>query len=201
MTAPPVEFYFDFSSPYGYIGAELVGDVAARHGRAVTWRPYLMGALFKKYGTHPLVNDPLKGDYAKRDIQRTAGFLGVPFSVPDPFPVNSIAACRAFYWLADDDPAAAQGLARRIMRNYFRDNRDLSDPANVLAAAAEEGIDADALASGIKDDVVKERLRREVDAALDRGVFGSPVFIVKDEVFWGTDRLDQLDKWLETGGW
>ena len=197
----PVEFYYDHSSPYGYIGAELIDTVAARHGREVVWRPYLMGAIFKKYGTHPLVNDPLKGGYAKRDIVRTAAYLDVPFKIPDPFPVMSVAVCRAFYWLVDDNPKAARDLSRAVMRGYFTENRDLSKPENVLSAAAGLGVDTDALAASLKDDLVKERLRREVDAAMERGVFGSPVYIVDGEMFWGTDRLDQLEKWLETGGW
>ena len=95
--ASPVDFYFDFSSPYGYLGAELIEGVAERQNREITWRPYLMGLLFKKLGTQPLVSDPVKGPYAPRE----AAFLDIPFATPDPFPVASIAAYRAFYWLSD----------------------------------------------------------------------------------------------------
>jgi len=199
--ASPVDFYFDFSSPYGYLGAELIEGVAERQNREITWRPYLMGALFKKLGTQALVFDPVKGAYARRDIVRTAAYLDIPFATPDPFPVHSIAACRVFYWLNDNDPALARSFALNLMRGFFRDNHNLSEPEVVVAAAAEVGIDQAETAAALKDVAVKERLKREVAAALDRGVFGSPYFIVDDEVFWGTDRIEQLERWLATGGW
>ena len=199
--ASPVDFYFDFSSPYGYLGAELIEGVAERQNREVTWRPYLMGVLFKKLGTQPLVFDPVKGAYARRDIVRTAAYLDIPFATPDPFPVASIAACRAFYWLSDNDPALAKSFALTLMRGFYRENRNLSKSEVVVAAAAEVGIDQAEITAALKDAAVKERLRLEVNAALDRGVFGSPYFVVDDETFWGTDRIEQLEKWLATGGW
>ena len=67
--------------------------------------------------------------------------------------------------------------------------------------AAALGIDKEALGAALQDGEVKARLRTEVEAALEKGVFGAPFFILGDEHFWGCDRMDHLDKWLETGGW
>ena len=106
MTAP-IDFYFDFSSPYGYLAAEQIDDLAAKHGREVAWRPILLGAVFPQTGSQPLLNIPLKGDYARRDIERSARLLGISFQIPPGFPFMSVAACRAFYWLHDQDPAKA----------------------------------------------------------------------------------------------
>ena len=79
----PIDFYFDFSSPYGYLASLQIEPLAAKHGRSVTWRPMLLGAAFKVSGVQPLVNVPLKGEYSKRDFLRSARFYSVPFRVPD----------------------------------------------------------------------------------------------------------------------
>ena len=196
-----LDFYFDFSSPYGYLAAERIDGLAAKHGRAVTWRPMLLGAVFQKIGGSPLVNQPMKGPYSQHDMLRSARLHGITFNVPDNFPVNSIAACRAYYWLADGDAAMARDLAQALYRGYFVENRDLSQPETVVAAAQALGVDSDALVAAVQDQAIKDRLRAENDAALDRGVFGSPTVFVGDEMFWGHDRLEMIDRWLETGGW
>jgi 2-hydroxychromene-2-carboxylate isomerase len=199
--AAPIDFYFDFSSPYGYIGSELVGALAARIGREVAWHPVLLGPIFKQVGTAPLVDIPLKGDYAKRDFARLARYHKVPFSLPVKFPVGTQAATRAFYTLADADPAMARRFAANVFRAYYTEGIDISDPATVAGLAAKAGADAASVTAAIADPAVKERVKNEVDAAIARGVFGSPLFIVDGEMFWGVDRMPQLEEWVRTGGW
>jgi 2-hydroxychromene-2-carboxylate isomerase len=93
----PIDFYFDFSSPYGYLAAEQIDALGARHGRDVVWRPILLGVVFQQTGGQPLLNIPLKGGYARHDLARSARLLGLPFKLPDSFPFMSVAACRAYY--------------------------------------------------------------------------------------------------------
>lgn len=199
--ADPIEFFFDFSSPYGYLGAQAIDQIGARHGREVAWKPYLMGATFKTTGTRPLLEVPMKGDYSKRDMARSARLLGVPFTMPPSFPFMSVAACRAFYWLHDQDPTHAIELAKALYRAAFADGRDIAAAASVVEVAAGLGIERDALGAALKDPAVKQRLRAEVDAAIAKGAFGSPYVIVDGEPFWGHDRLGHVEQWLETGGW
>ncbi len=196
-----IDFYFDFSSPYGYLGSEMIDAIGEKHGVDVVWRPYLMGAVFKQLGTSPLVSQPVKGPYSRHDLHRSARLYGIPFNIPDPFPVMSLAAARAYYWLADQDAALAKKFAQTLYRGYFIDNRNLGEADVVIEAAVSLGIDKDELSAALHDGDVKARLRSEVEAALEKGVFGAPFFIVGEEQFWGCDRLDHLDKWLETGGW
>ena len=101
--AAPIDFYFDFSSPYGYLASCRIDEVAARHDRKVNWRPFLLGVAFKLTGSGPLTSQGPKGDYALHDFARTARLLGVPFAMPEGFPFASVAAARAFYWLLDQD--------------------------------------------------------------------------------------------------
>jgi len=196
----PLDFYFDFSSPYGYLASELIDDLAGRHGRRVAWHPILLGAVFRQTGSAPLTEIPLKGDYSKRDFARSARFLGIPFRMPTRFPLATQNAARAFLWLQDRDPARARDLAHALYRACFAEDIDISDTARLLVIADSLGLDKAALAAAVADPAIKDRLRAANDAAIARGVFGSPFVFVDGEPFWGVDRLPQIDKWLETGG-
>ena len=199
--ADPIDFYFDFSSPYGYLASTRIDALAARHGRSVAWRPILLGAVFKINGQQPLVSIPLKGNYAAHDLARSARLLKVPFKLPSKFPVGATAPSRAFYWVHDREPMLAKRLAQALYAAYFAQDRDISSPEATVSIAEKVGVDRADLEKALNDPAVKDRLRAEVDAAIARGVFGSPYFVVDGEPFWGSDRLDQLDRWLETGGW
>lgn len=197
----PIDFWFDFSSPYGYIASELIDDVAARCGRTVAWRPILLGPIFKAVGTAPLVMLPLKGEYSKRDFARVARRHKVAFRLPEKFPVGTQVASRAFYLIADGDPAKATAFARRVYRAYFAEGRDVTEPAVVMELAGEAGVDTAALAEPLKGEAIKERMKSEVDKAMKAGVFGSPFFVVDGEPFWGVDKMPMLEEWIRTGGW
>ena len=197
---PAIDFYFDFSSPYGYLAATQINALAARHQRAVTWRPILLGPMFKAAGTAPLIGVPLKGPYSLRDILRTARLLKISYTQPAVFPIGTQNAARAFYWLADRDPGKAQQFALACYATFFGQGIDISAAEKVADIAAGLGEDRAAVLAVVADPVIKERLKAEIDAALARGVFGSPFMFVDGEPFWGNDRLDQVDAWLRTGG-
>ncbi len=197
-----IDFYFDFSSPYGYFSSELIDEIASRHDCRVIWRPYLMGAVMKVTGRKPLVHIPMINDYSARDLARVARYHGIGFSIPSTFPVASIAACRAFYWLLDTHGAnRAKQLARRFIRAYFIDDMNISQTDVIVEIAVQAGIDRKSIETALQDPEVKMRVREETDQAIARNVFGSPFFIVDDEPFWGHDRLNLLEAWLKSGGW
>jgi 2-hydroxychromene-2-carboxylate isomerase len=197
----PIEFWFDFSSPYGYLAAQKIDALAAKYGRAVDWRPMLLGVVFKHVGTAPLTQVPLKGEYSKRDFNRSARFHGLAeFEMPDPFPIPTQAAARIFLWQKARDPLAAARLAKAFYHAYFRDHVDISQPDAAAAVAAKEGADAVAARAAVDDPAIKDALKRDVEAGIARGVFGSPFVFVDGEPFWGLDRFDQLERWLATGG-
>lgn len=195
-----LDFYFDFSSPYGYFMAEQIDAVAARHGRAVTWRPFLLGAVYKQFGGQPLPSLPLKGPYSVHDFARSARFFGLECAMPENFPVSTQHAARAHYWLHDQDAELARRTSLALYRAYFRDGRDISAIDTVIAIAGAQGVSADALRDVLGSDSAKTRLRIECEAAIVRGVFGSPFVIIDDEPFWGADRLPQIERWLAEGG-
>jgi 2-hydroxychromene-2-carboxylate isomerase len=195
--AEPIDFYFDFSSPYGYLASTEIDALAERHGRGVIWRPFVLGAAFKVTGQRALTEQPLRGDYARRDFARSARLLGVPFKMPEPFPFFALAASRACYWI--EEPSQAKALAKALYHTAFGEGRDIT-PVPVVAEIA-RGLGIEGLEQGLEQPATKAALRDATDRALARGVFGSPFFFADGEPFWGHDRLGQLDRWLATGGW
>jgi len=196
-----IDFYFEFSSPYGYIASQLAEDFEKRVGRELRWRPILLGPVFKITGQPPLVEIPMKGEYSKRDFLRSARMHHVPYKHPAKFPIGTVAALRAFYWVTDSDPALARKLAKALYKAFFVDDIDISAPATVIGIARGVGVDAAGLAAALEDPAVKERAKKEVDSAIAANVFGSPFFIVDGEPFWGVDRMPMMEQWIKTGGW
>jgi 2-hydroxychromene-2-carboxylate isomerase len=198
----PIEFYFDFSSPYGYLASEKIEALAAKHGRTVAWHPILLGVVFKETGAMPLTQVPLKGDYARRDMARSAAFHSVrDFRMPSRFPIPSQAPARIVLWLRARDPALAAKVLHALYRAFFVSDVDISNPEQAVAVAASCSVDAQAARAAIDDPAIKDALRAENDQAIAKGVFGSPFILVDGEPFWGLDHLDQVERWLATGGW
>jgi 2-hydroxychromene-2-carboxylate isomerase len=122
--------------------------------------------------------------------------------MPAQFPINGLQAARAFYWLEGSSPQQAKPFARAIFAAYFVDGRDISNREVVADVGGEMGVDRAKLLASIEAPEVKNRLREVTDDAIQRRqVFGSPFIFVDNEPFWGSDRLDMIERWLATGGW
>lgn len=195
----PIEFYFDFSSPYAYLASEKIEAIATRFGRSVAYKPILLGAIFKTLGGAPLTEIRLKGDYSRHDFARSARFAGVPFKLPEPFPIGTVAAARGLLWLQSQGSSKSVSYVHRCFRAYFVEGRDISQPEVLAEVARDLGIDPVALAAGTQEPAIKDRLKALNDEALARGVFGAPFLFVDGEPFWGHDRLPQIERWLERG--
>lgn len=197
----PIDFYFDFSSPYRYFAAHRIDPLAAAFGRETRWHPMLLGVALKESGNTPLIEQPMKGAYMAHDCPRVARLMDLPWRLPDPFPITSLAPARAFYWLSDRDGESAKAFAQSVFSAYFGDGLDISRAEAVADVGEGCGIRRDELLAAIQDPEIKDRLRAETADAIGCGVFGSPFFFVDREPFWGSDRLWMVERWLATGGW
>ncbi|MEO0035462.1 MAG: hypothetical protein RLZZ501_1485 [Pseudomonadota bacterium] len=198
----PIEFWFDFNSPYAFFASREIETVAERHGRAVLWRPFLLGVAFKATGMQGLTTTPLRGDYARHDWDRQGRRLGVRFRLPPGHPFSALAPSRLFYWLEGRDPAVAARFAKRCLDAAFIEGIALTDAETTVATAgAIVPYPAETLIAAAAEPAVKQRLKDRTDEALRRGIFGSPFMIADGEPFWGADRLAMLDEWLGCGGW
>ncbi len=203
--AKQIDFYYDYSSPYGYLASQRIEQIASEHGLKINWQPILLGAVFKVSGQAPLLSYPLKGDYAIIDFARSAREHNIAFNQPKHFPIGAVAASRATRWLADHSDKTqstkTSELVHAFFKAYYVDGHDLSKPDVVLNAAESIGINRDSLEAALGEQSVKDHLRMAIETAIERGVFGSPTMVVDGEMFWGNDRLDQLNRWLSSGGW
>ena len=194
---PPIDFYFDFSSPYSYIASEWVDAVAARHDRAVNWHAILLGVTFQAAELKSPVAYPLKREYSIRDFARSARFAGLPYVMPAKFPIPTQNAARVFWWLDGTvGPERAVAWAHAGLRAVFTRGADLSDTAVLRQEMTAAGVDAAAAEAAYTDPQWKEHLKRQNDAAIAAGVFGAPFFVVDGEPFWGNDRRQQIEAWL-----
>lgn len=198
-----IDFYLDFTSPYAYLASTQIEALAAMHGHSVVWRPFLIGATFKITGRKALIQHPLVWEYSLHDVQRSARLLGQSITIPVKFPILSVKPGRLFYYFQerDGDQRMAKKFASAAFHSYFVEQKDITDNQVLGQIGVAFGVDEAQVGEIVKSTVMKARFKAEVDAAMERKVFGAPTFIVKNEMFWGVDKLGQLGKWLETGGW
>lgn len=192
--AHTLEIYWDFSSPFAYLGATQAKALAERTGATLVWRPMLLGGLFKAIGQElvPLNTwSDAKKRYTFDDMHRWAEFWGVPFNFPSVFPVNSIKALRTWLALPEDRRDA---FREGVFRAYWADGKDIGDEA-VLAEHL--GDDAAAVLARTNDPAVKQALIEATKHAEAQGVFGAPTWVVDGtELFWGQDRIPLVERAL-----
>ncbi|WP_454727494.1 MULTISPECIES: DsbA family protein [Cupriavidus] len=195
-TRQPVDFYFDFISPYAYLASRHIEEIARRHGRAVRWHAFRLGvAVVKVMGLRPVLETPLKGAYSRQDVARLSAVLGEPLTraldVLDPIPAG-----RLFHAVS---PKRAGPLARALLAARWAQGRDIAQPAVLEAVVGGLGWPESLVATALADPATREALTQATRSALARGVFGSPTAAVGQELFWGTDRLWLLDHYLAAG--
>lgn len=205
MPGPEIGFYFSFISPYGYFAAERVEALGDRVGRPIAWRAFYQRGLTVQHLPirEPMALWPIKGDYFRQDLPRTARYFGLPYNPADAVAFQPLNAERAFWILNDVAPEAARGFARRVFQLVFAEARLPESLADVLAVVSEVGGDEALVASAAQtgEGPWKTRLREETDAAAANGVWGTPTFLIDDQLFWGSDRMEQAAEWIERGGW
>jgi 2-hydroxychromene-2-carboxylate isomerase len=196
-TAPRIEFYFDFASPFAWLIADGLTALAARHQCEVTWRPVLLFAVFKAQGLPPPLEVEVRRQYLLRDMQRSASVYDVPYRHPRTFPAVSPLPARMFYAIDRSDPDMARRFARATLEAHYVHDRDITRPDVMDDVADRLGLAAGDIATAAAVDEAKARLRQAVDAATAKGMIGSPFVLIDDEPFFGADRLPHMEWWLQ----
>lgn len=191
----PIDFYFDFASPYGYFMSEKIDALAARHGRVVTWRPILLFAALRSLGLPPPFEHPVKLEYITADFERSAKFLQVDYRLPPAFPALTQYGARAFYLLNNKRPNTAVPFAQAVLRAYFREGRDISNIEVVAQMVGDQTASFGSVADVrdlLKSTAAKTMLQGAITKAVEKRVFGSPFVVIDGEAFFGVDRLPQI---------
>jgi 2-hydroxychromene-2-carboxylate isomerase len=184
-----VEFHFDFGSPYSYLAYKALPAIAAAHAADIVWRPMLLGGVFKATGNHSPAETPAKGKWLQHDLQRWAQRYSVAFNHNPYFPVNTLTLMRGAVGMQTQGPIFHKYMDA-IFHAMWGEPRNLDEPDTLAAVLRHAGIDADSFHTLINDPAVKERLKKNTEEAVARGVFGAPTFFVGEEMFWGQDRLE-----------
>lgn len=197
MTAPIVDFWFDFASTYSYPAAMRIRSLADKAGIVVRFRPFLLGPIFKMQGwdTSPFTLYAAKGRNMWRDLERLCADQSLPFVRPEPFPQNSLLASRVALAVAD---ARREDFSRAVFHAEFAEGQRIDRPEIIGKILADLKLDAAALLASAQTDDIKDKLRSETAQAQQVGIFGAPSFITADgELFWGNDRLERALTWAQ----
>lgn len=196
-----VEFIFDFGSPNAYLALPVLREIAARHGATVKLVPCLLGGIFKATDNRaPMIAfGPVKGkmDYERLEIARFIKKHGLTrFRMNPHFPVNTLLAMRGL--VAAQALGVEDAYVAAVLAGMWEDGEKMDDPEVFVRVLDAAGLDGAAIIAKTQDDTVKQRLVANTEAAVARGVFGIPTFFVGDEMFFGKDRLAQVEE--ELGG-
>lgn len=195
----PIEFYFEYVSPYAFIAAKQIEEIGARHGREVVWRPVSLGHVWKAVNATNVGPGaiPQKSRYIMMDAGRSARIAGYAMAAPAVFPVDAKLARLAFYAISATDKELAKKFADGVFDKYWAKSEEITDAAHLKDLTDRLGIDAAILDSALTDPAAKAAMIASTEAAVESGAFGMPWFKVGDQVFWGADRVSHIDKYLE----
>ena len=199
MSRPRLEFWYEFASTYSYPAVMRVERIAAAQDVEVVWRPFLLGPIFRQRGFEdsPFNANPVKGRYMWRDLARICAAEGLVFRRPSVFPRNGLLAARAA--LAGTE-AEIVPFSRAVFEANFAHDREIADPETLRPLITATGGDAGAVLARAATEPVKAALRRQVERAIELGIFGAPSFVAADgELFWGNDRLEPAVTWAARG--
>jgi 2-hydroxychromene-2-carboxylate isomerase len=194
-----IEFWFEFASTYSYPAAMRIEEIARRDGCVVRWRPFLLGPIFQHQGWNdsPFNIYRAKGRYMWRDLERLCAGLKIPFRKPSTFPRNGVLAARIA--CISEESEWLPKFVRKVYAANFVNDLEIAEP-NVLLNCLDGLVDDPAaVLAAASDDSAKSRLRRNMERAVELGIFGAPTFVVGDELFWGNDRLEAALEWSRTG--
>lgn len=183
-----IEFFFDVGSPYSYLAFHALPAIAKRNDVAIHHKPFLLGAVFKATGNSPPAMVPARGQWMFADLQRWASRYGLPFVLPDTFPINTLLPMRV---LSAVEPSEVQDAARALFHAYWGEGKDISNPQLINELLGPRVV------SEASTDAVKLRLREVTANAVKRGAFGAPTFFVRDQLVFGNDRLEFLEELLQ----
>lgn len=196
---PKLEFFFDFASPNAYYCYKVLPDILERTGAELEIVPTLLGGLFKITGNQaPFVAfGGIKGklEYEMLESKRFQEKHGLnDFVFNSHFPMNTITIMRGLVAARELDVESA--YIEAVLAAMWEQSKKMDDPVVIEGVWREAGLDADALMELIQSDSVKESLKQTTQAAADRGAFGVPTFFVDDEMFFGKERLGQVEEEL-----
>ena len=193
-----IDYYFGTISPFAYLAGDRLERIAARHGAAITYKPLDILQLFDRTGgVRPANRHPSRMDYRAQELPRWADHLGLPLNLKPAFwPVNMAPSSYAIIAAQGAGGGDTGGLVQGFLRAVWAEDRDITDDVVIRDILSAHGFDPALADKGLF--VGAETYGRNLEQAVEAGVFGSPFYVVREsgQKFWGQDRLDFLDRHL-----
>jgi len=201
MSDRVIDYFFTVASPWSYFGHRRLREIADRHQAAIALKPVRILEVFNVSGGLPLgKRAPQRQAYRLQELRRWSAFLDVPVNQrPKHFPVDDTFANKMII-AADRQGADAFGLAYALMQGVWIEEQNVAEPETLREIALTCGLDAEALVGAIDDPDIDAALTANTNEAIGRQVFGMPTYLLGEEMFWGQDRLDFLDRALAATG-
>jgi 2-hydroxychromene-2-carboxylate isomerase len=194
-----VDFIFDFASPNAYLAHAVLKDICARRGARMVVVPCLLGGIFKATNNQaPMIAfGPVKGKMAYEMLE-TGRFIKrhrlERFTFNPHFPVNTLTVMRGL--IAAEMDGVKDRYIDAVLRAMWENGQNMADAAVIARVLTEAGLDATRLLEMTQNPEVKEKLAANTNAAVERGAFGIPTFFVGQEMFFGKERLGQVEELL-----
>ena len=195
--AKTIDYYLALTSPWTYLGSARFEEMARRHGAEIRVKPVNYGVIFPRTGGLPLPKRaPERQAYRLMELKRWPAYLDIPLNThPKHFPVpDGDAACMVI--AAENSGGDPLRLAHAFLRAVWVEDKDITDMATLAEIAQANGHDGERLTAAAQEPETRAAYEAQTEAAIARGVFGAPTYIYQDELFWGQDRLDFLDRAL-----
>jgi 2-hydroxychromene-2-carboxylate isomerase len=192
-----VEFHFDFGSPNAYLAHLVIPEIERRTGFALEYVPILLGGVFKltnnRSPAESLAGIKNKPEYERLEMSRFIRRHGITRFQPNPFfPVNTLTLMRGA--IAARSLGIFDRYVDEIFRHMWADPKKMDDPHVLSAALEESGLDGTRLLELIQTRAIKDELLANTERSVERGTFGAPTFFVGDEIFFGKDRLRDVEE-------
>ena len=197
-----IDYYVSLNSPWTHLGVARLERMAAHHGASLRIHPVDFGTIFPASGGLPLPKRaPQRQAYRLTELRRWREHLGIPIHLePCHFPMDESLPAQCVIAVRETiGDAPAIGLAHRVLRALWEEEKNPGDRATLAGLIGEVGLDANAVTALGEEQRWAERRRADTEAALQRGVFGAPSYVIGDEIFWGQDRLDFVERRLARG--
>ena len=191
-----IDYYLSLASPWSYLGHGRLLQIAEKHQASIAIYPLDLSIVLPATGGIPLPKrSQQRKDYRMQELTRWREFLQLPLTLqPKYFPVSDQAAAAMVLAIRENDVKKAIQFAGCCLRAIWVEERDIGDRSTLVSIAKENNLDGEALLE--QEEIMLLSSRVDSEAAIERGVYGAPTYIIDDEVFWGQDRLDFVDRKL-----
>ena len=184
----PLEFYFDFISPYSFLAHKQIKKIENREGIKIIYKPVLLGGLHNLHGIKAPAFIPAKAKHMVRDCKLIAEKNNIKFKFNSYFPIRSLNLMRGVLVAEEDN--IKKYYIDNIFNTIWQDGLNMNDAIVIQKILQNLNVNPKTFSLRISSSLIKDLLRKKTNEAYEKGIFGAPTFVVNNKIFWGQDRIE-----------